>query len=172
MFIDTRQFPGPTLDVDRSFPRPPMEGTLGQGEGVRLTARATRTRDGIRLEGQVDTQVSLACARCNGTFQHVVESEFILMYTSQEKVAPAGEEVILTPEDCALAALDTEGRIDLIALTREQVYLSLPLKPICREACKGLCARCGADLNVETCDCGGPEPDPRLAVLASLKRRP
>jgi uncharacterized protein len=101
-----------------------------------------------------------------------VTTDFALLYTD----GGGGEtmengELILREEDCAAAALDEKGRIDLVALTREQVYLALPLKPVCAESCRGLCNRCGVDLNRDACRCSETSSDPRLAVLAELKNR-
>ena len=51
---------------------------------------------------------------------------------------------------------------------REQLYLALPMKPLCREDCRGLCAECGANLNLTTCGCARRWEDPRLAGLRAL----
>jgi uncharacterized protein len=172
MFIETKEFPGSSLDVDVAFARPPMDGTVGEGEAVHLTARVTRVRGGVRVVGHLGTEVSLPCARCNGTFRLPVETDFNLMYGPQGREhQDVGGEIILSAEDCALASLDQAGRIELLELTQEQVYLALPLKPVCRDDCRGLCGHCGIDRNIESCACGGPDPDPRLAVLAEIKRR-
>src|SRR5919199_2128329 len=60
-------------------------------------------------------------------------------------------------------------RIDLAPLAREALLLELPLAPLCREACLGLCPRCGADLNAGPCQCAVDDRDPRWAVLDALK---
>jgi uncharacterized protein len=51
----------------------------------------------------------------------------------------------------------------------EQFYLSLPMKPLCRQDCRGLCTVCGTNLNRETCDCKRDWEDPRLDVLRKLR---
>ena len=51
---------------------------------------------------------------------------------------------------------------------REQFYLALPMKPLCRDACKGLCPHCGTNLNASSCDCAPAWQDPRLAALREL----
>ena len=56
-------------------------------------------------------------------------------------------------------------------LMDEQFYLALPMKPLCREACKGLCPNCGTNLNEATCDCQVRWEDPRLAALKALMNR-
>ena len=63
-----------------------------------------------------------------------------------------------------------DDQIDLSELMREQFYLALPMKPLCREDCKGLCPQCGTNLNTGTCDCAPAWDDPRLAPLKQLKR--
>jgi uncharacterized protein len=61
--------------------------------------------------------------------------------------------------------------IDLTPLVHEQIILALPTRPLCGEACRGLCPRCGANLNAAPCGCPtAPPADPRLAVLHSLAR--
>ena len=61
--------------------------------------------------------------------------------------------------------------VDLIDLMREQFVLALPMKPLCEEACKGLCAVCGTNLNKTQCGCAPKWEDPRLAPLKSLLSR-
>ena len=53
-------------------------------------------------------------------------------------------------------------------LLREELLLSQPTKPVCKEDCKGICAGCGAELNSEPCTCP-PEVDPRWDALKDLK---
>ena len=54
-------------------------------------------------------------------------------------------------------------------LVAEQVQLNLPTHPLCREDCRGLCPRCGANLNDGPCGCAEPPGDPRWAALAGLR---
>ena len=61
--------------------------------------------------------------------------------------------------------------LDLSSWARDAVALALPDKILCRADCAGLCATCGADLNVEACSCAPPEPDTRWAKLAELRDR-
>ena len=61
--------------------------------------------------------------------------------------------------------------LDVIELLREQFYLALPMKPLHREDCKGLCANCGTNLNDKTCNCEVRWEDPRLAGLKALINR-
>jgi uncharacterized protein len=61
--------------------------------------------------------------------------------------------------------------IDLAPILREQILLSLPAYPVCRESCKGLCPVCGQNLNERECGCDRRVPDPRWAGLEKLKRQ-
>ena len=72
-------------------------------------------------------------------------------------------------DDLATAFYDDE-RIDLAHLIMEQFQLALPMKPLCKDACKGLCPQCGTNLNTGSCDCSPIWEDPRLAALKALKR--
>jgi uncharacterized protein len=64
-----------------------------------------------------------------------------------------------------------DGVIDLRELVREQLYLQLPMKPLCRESCAGLCPVCGTNLNTGSCECSYEWEDPRLAPLKALARK-
>jgi len=59
--------------------------------------------------------------------------------------------------------------IDLTPLVHEQIILALPTRPLCGESCRGLCPRCGANLNAGACGCPAAPPDPRLAVLLTMR---
>ena len=61
-----------------------------------------------------------------------------------------------------------DGFIDADDTLIEQILLELPLKHLCREDCKGLCPKCGADLNTTQCSCDTSDPDPRFDVLRKL----
>jgi uncharacterized protein len=56
-------------------------------------------------------------------------------------------------------------------MVREQCYLAIPMKPLCRPDCQGLCPVCGTNLNIERCQCNPQWQDPRLAVLQTLVPR-
>ena len=63
-----------------------------------------------------------------------------------------------------------DDQIDLNEVLREQFYLALPMKPLCREDCAGLCPKCGTNRNTGTCSCATGFEDPRLAPLRGLKQ--
>ncbi len=61
-----------------------------------------------------------------------------------------------------------DEHIDLNDLLREQFYLALPMKPLCKNDCRGICPQCGANRNLTKCDCNPHIEDPRMAGLKTL----
>ena len=78
----------------------------------------------------------------------------------------AGEHAI-TPDETEIGYYQESG-LSLEDVVREQVLLSLPGRTLCKEDCKGLCPRCGQNLNLATCSCGEAPADPRWNALAGL----
>jgi uncharacterized protein len=128
-----------------------------------------KDRDRFRLVGDVRTELELSCSRCLEPFRFPVEAAFDQRYLPQPEVS-ADDEAEVAEEDLE-TSFYRDDEIDLNELLREQFYLTLPMKPLCREQCKGLCPQCGTNLNTGTCDCGPAWEDPRLAPLKELKAR-
>lgn len=80
-----------------------------------------------------------------------------------------GEEIELVEEDLGVVSL-VDPVLDTRPIVIEQIHLGIPMKPLCREDCKGLCGTCGGDLNEGPCGCS-PAGDARLAKLAALRGR-
>lgn len=110
---------------------------------VRLTAMY---QDGkLVVSGKLSAKIKLMCSRCLKEFAQDFSEEF---------------------EDEITVAEETE--LNLAWLAKEIFYTALPLKPLCKPACRGLCEHCGADLNEKQCDCARETTDPRWAVLGQL----
>lgn len=107
--------------------------------------------DHIRVHGRVATVIRLACSRCLADYETELETSFTVFYSKSSKI-PSEEEVALAEEDLISASYDGEY-IDFTNEIEEQVLLEIPYKPLCREDCKGLCVKCGADLNAGDCGC-------------------
>ena len=127
-----------------------------------------KDKDRFRLEGTVRTELELACSRCLEPFRLPVDAAFDLRFHPASAMS-SDEESGIEAEDLETSYYRDE-QIDLNELMREQFYLALPMKPLCRDLCQGLCPVCGTNLNRETCDCKREWEDPRLAVLKTLKR--
>ena len=128
-----------------------------------------KDKEAFRLVGDVRTELELSCSRCLEPFRLPVDVAFDLRYVPQPDASP-GEENEVSEEDLETSFYSND-EIDLNELLREQFYLALPMKPLCREECKGLCPQCGTNLNAGTCDCSPGWEDPRLAALKQLKTR-
>jgi uncharacterized protein len=122
--------------------------------------RATRTPQGILLQADFHTQIDLECVRCLTDFQQTLAFNFTELYAfSQRYVTDSG---LLMPDT---------GIIDLSPVIREYVLLEIPISPLCRPDCKGLCPICGNNLNESTCFHEEESGDPRLAALKSLLKK-
>ena len=123
----------------------------------------------IRIRSTYRGDFEVPCARCLDPVGHEVEGQFDLIF--RPLGADAGD------SDRAISASDTEigyyqgGGLSLEDVLREQVLLSLPVRTLCREDCKGLCPRCGRDLNSESCTCETAATDPRWSALSDLGNR-
>ena len=122
----------------------------------------------IRLVGRVSTALQLLCSRCLEPFTFAVDLPFDLLYLPHSENRGEGEVEI--EDDDLGTAFYRDDVIDLGQLMKEQFYLTLPMKPLCREACRGLCPHCGTNLNESSCNCEATWVDPRLEVLRSLTR--
>jgi uncharacterized protein len=135
---------------------------------VALEGRIDKDHDRFRLVGRVSTELELDCSRCLEAFRWPVNADFDVRYLPQSE--NVGDEREVEEDDLSVAFYRDES-IDLGQLLDEQFYLALPMKPLCREDCKGLCPNCGANLNEETCGCQARWDDPRLAGLKALMNR-
>lgn len=135
---------------------------------VQLAFDIHKDKEKFRLVGTVRTELELPCSRCLEPFRLPVDVTFDQRYLPQAAEALSEKEI--ADEDLETSFYRDE-QIDLNELLREQFYLALPMKPLCRETCKGLCPQCGTNLNTDTCDCGAGWEDPRLAALKQLKTR-
>jgi len=122
--------------------------------------------DQFRLTGRVETMLELPCSRCLEPFRWPVDALFDLRYQPRPAEAPGHEQVL--EDDDFTTAFYENATIDLVEVMREQCYLSLPMKPLCRPDCRGLCPQCGTNLNRGACACRREWDDPRLTALKTL----
>jgi uncharacterized protein len=136
----------------------------------RLEARLSRGARGVALSAHVETRVTLTCVRCLAPFEQSVSRDFRLTLVMQDP--DPGEDSAEPPElpdDLDLYPVRSQ-RVDMSDVVREQVDLSLPMNPVCRSDCRGLCPQCGANLNQKTCDCPSRPADPRWEGLAAWQQ--
>jgi uncharacterized protein len=136
---------------------------------VSLAFDIFKDKSQFRLAGRVQTTLELPCSRCLEPLTAPVDLPFDLRYQPHSTNTGEGEREI--EEDDLSTAFYENDEIDLEQLMREQFYLALPMKPLCSDACRGLCPGCGMNLNRGSCDCKRGWDDPRLAVLRELRTK-
>lgn len=168
--LDLRSVEGPATDVRRRFPARAL--TPDDGRQYRVVAAVTLdllVRKGgsdYRLSGRIEGELELDCSRCLEPFRLDAGVDVDLLYLPASENRGDGE-VRIEEEDLATAFYRDE-QIDLMHLVQEQFQLALPMKPLCRADCRGLCIVCGGDRNAVPCQCAESWEDPRLAGLKRL----
>ncbi len=137
---------------------------------VRCQGSLTHVDPDFLLHADLAYDQTVACNRCLRPVQMAVSSaiDLVLVERSRKREATAEEE--LEAQELGLVEVEGGG-FDSRPYLLEQVELSLPMKPLCREDCAGLCPQCGQDWNEGRCDCVHERVDPRWAALAMLKPR-
>jgi len=159
--------------VERTFAPSEFAASVGVDEEytvvspVQLVLDIHKDGEAYRVTGRVATRLRLECGRCLEPFEIPVDSPFELRYVPEAAPTAEGEERQVTEDDLTTSYYK-EDSIDLGELMHEQFVLALPMKPLCSEACKGLCVHCGTNLNKAACDCAPEWTDPRLAALKNL----
>lgn len=122
----------------------------------------TRVKSGILMKGNLTTEVELTCVKCLKRFTEVVEADLNEAYS-----LPGYEEIFEGYDE--VFEIENGKEIDIEPALVENIVVSISSHPVCSESCKGICPKCGADLNTEKCDCVEEEVDPRLSILKKLK---
>jgi uncharacterized protein len=120
----------------------------------------------IFISGTLHTATTATCSRCAEEFD--VPGQRGFRYVFAPEALSNNHDFSLKSEDLEFSFYQGD-EVDLTPLIREQALLALAQRPLCREDCRGLCPQCGANLNLGDCGCITAHPDPRLAVLRSLK---
>ncbi|HTR98515.1 MAG TPA: DUF177 domain-containing protein [Bacteroidota bacterium] len=130
---------------------------------VDVQATLEKSSGQLFLRARVSTSAEVACDRCVTLFQQPLQSKYQMYYLWEEpeedRYDPS-EVQVLTPGQTVL---------DLTDDVRQTVLLSLPLKHVCREECKGLCPLCGKNLNEGSCNCTETHEDGRWDKLKELQ---
>ncbi len=147
---------GYSREFDFNIPKLPLPPDQELRE-LTGTARFTRTPQGLLSQVKMDAILFTDCARCLTTFPQPLNINFTELFAFAPKFAT--ESGLILPDD---------GNVDLEPLVREYMLLEVPLNPLCRPDCKGLCPVCGGNLNEVTCDHSADLLDPRLAALKTL----
>jgi len=152
--------PGGVVPYETSLDLSQMEfgGSCPLAEPVRAVGRVRNTAGVLVMTGELTTRLHGICDRCAKAFERemVIPLEAVLVKASEDEDF----------ENPWTFELDGD-QADLDDILTTAVVLNMDSKLLCSEDCKGLCSRCGKDLNLGPCDCK-KELDPRMAVLQKL----
>ena len=133
-------------------------------EGV---AELTGPADEICVSGHLTAVIETACDRCLVPVRLPLDGDFSLLYRPE-----TADDLI---EEHEISAAETEvgfyegPGIELAGVIREQILLWLPMHPVCREDCRGICPRCGEDRNQNLCACHQENIDDRWSTLRNIR---
>ncbi|HXG59522.1 MAG TPA: DUF177 domain-containing protein [Thermoanaerobaculia bacterium] len=121
-------------------------------------------------DGSASFAIDFICARCLEPYPFAASSSFHVRFVPRPEIVVENEEIEIDE-----SGLDVEfygvREIALRDLAIEQIQLSIPMKTLCDESCLGLCPRCGANWNRETCECGAPAGDERWGALRDIREQ-
>ena len=136
---------------------------------VRFDITAQREFDHLRVTGKVQVLSLLSCSRCLAEFEAEINSSFTIFYRKAIPGEISLEEETELDEQDLVSATYSGGEIDLNHELEEQVAMEIPLKPLCSQACKGLCTVCGEDLNSSACLCSRETVNMKFSALKNFK---
>ena len=136
---------------------------------VTLAMTVSPVENGHRLEGGFDYEAVLPCSRCLEEARLEGSAEFILDYRPAHQAPIPEEETEVVLQETQVIYYE-EDMLSLEDLLVQQMYLEVPEKALCRPDCKGLCLRCGANLNEGACPCP-PEADSRWTALSQFQQK-
>ncbi len=140
---------------------------LALKEDVEATIVISKVGKRFEVRGSFTTVLQLQCDRCLEPFASPLDLEFSLILERLPQEVEAEEEYELAPEEMGVDFIRGD-EVELTDMIKEQIYLSLPMKALCRESCLGLCVSCGANLNKDRCDCKATTGHPAFQKLRSL----
>lgn len=133
---------------------------------VRFEGQVARIEGGFSLDGRISYHGLLECSRCLAASPFETDERFSLILYKRGLAGPS--EVALQKDDLDVYFYG-DSAIAVAPIAEERIQMAVPMKPLCREDCRGLCAGCGQDLNLAACDCV-PTADPRWEALKVLKK--
>jgi uncharacterized protein len=176
MLLDLSRVKAPREHFEQAYP---ADAFAADHEDFRVAAPVSLAfdifKDGshYRLVGRTRTTIELSCSRCLEPMTMAIDAPFDLRYQPHTSSAGSAKKEVEREieEDDFATAFYEHDQIDLGQLMREQLYLAVPMKPLCDTACQGLCPTCGSNLNRGTCGCRPGWEDPRLAPLRELRTK-
>ncbi len=133
-------------------------GDIEFAEPIVVTGFVKNMAGYMILSADVKVKYNTICARCAEPVTGILEISFEKDIATSDDVSSDNDDYIIIEDK----------KLDVLPSVEEQLMLEMPAKTLCREDCKGLCQRCGKNLNEGPCSCETKEVDPRLAILKTL----
>lgn len=167
MLIRVGDIPPEGLRIEgvADFPRPFQDAAWTLDD---LSLTVEKDGDTVFVRGEISARVPLTCGRCLEPYEVAVHPAVDARFVPSP--ATRGEERELGADDLETDVY-RDGVLDLTALLETETTLALPMKPLCREGCQGLCPVCGGNRNDTACACEPRAPDPRWAALKDWAER-
>lgn len=134
---------------------------------VEFSGTVSRMESGFSLDGRIRYGGELECSRCLAAYPFKEDEHFSL--SLYPRPSPAPDEVALEESDLDAYFYD-EPVLAVVPIVEERIQLAVPMKPLCRPDCQGLCPQCGTDRNSGKCDCAPKTDDPRWEALKVLRK--
>ncbi len=168
MEINVSQQLKSSIGTEREYELDNFVDILGVGVGSRVTGkvRLIRTNRGILVKGTLKGQIPVECSRCLKVFDLPLTIELEEEYFPVIDVN-SGSTLDL-PDEPGSFSIDEHHVLDLTEAIRQNALLAIPMKPLCKPDCSGLCTQCGKDLNNKQCKCSQTTIDPRWSKLTEL----
>src|SRR4029453_6877723 len=132
-----------------------------------IAGEVSRVEGGHSLSARMRWSGQLECSRCLTPYDFANDEQFSLLLYPRKPVHAA--EVSLDRDDLDAHYYD-DPAVSVAPIVEERIQMAVPMKPLCRPECRGLCPQCGTDLNVSECNCVVDEIDPRWRALELLKK--
>ena len=144
------------------------EGGPKFSEPLIFKLRFQRSGQFVEVDGSLKAVVELQCGRCLQGFKHPLDESFSLTFVPQPEDDESGEEdVELETNELGLIPYRDEI-LKLQEPLQEQLLMAVPISPICKASCRGLCPSCGVNLNIEKCDCVRKPFNNKFNILADI----
>ena len=156
---------GATRTIEVNGPELELEGAAPAF--VRGRIALTRTDIGIWASGDVAVSTDATCSRCLVPFTSWASVRIDDVFLPRVDLVTGAKIDPASDPDADTDSIDVHHVLDLMNTLREYRLAAMPLAPLCREDCEGICPQCGTDRNEATCSCE-PELDPRWAKLREL----
>jgi uncharacterized protein len=150
-----------TAEIDMNLFHGPTAGyPFVSKEPVHLHVKNLGDRK-LLITGNMKFSLNIPCDRClepvEVPFDLEIENEADLSKTDEERLDDLDEQPYISGYN-----------LDVEQLLSNELLLNLPMKVLCKEDCKGICNRCGTNLNYSSCDCDRSSPDPRMSVIQDI----